>query len=115
LDGIASAGLSAGYWQVWPAVFMTEQLHYESGYKGPNVFGVTVRGAARRSEFQARLAAQGRIKLACIDLTPSDCAAEASSEMGVNGADFNEIAPMEQLQDNHLLRFVEISSEALAK
>jgi hypothetical protein len=112
LDGIAGGGIADGYWNVWPAVFMTEQYHHDNGYKGPNVFGITYRGRVRRSEFIARLAAQGRIRLACIDLSPTECAARASSEMGTPELLSSEFAPSEPLPNDHRLEFVEIRMAA---
>jgi hypothetical protein len=108
LDGIAGAGVSDGYWEVWPAVFMAEQFHYDVGYKGPNVIGIASRSVVRREEFAARLSAQGRLRLACIDLSPADCAAHASAEMRMPGLRFSELAPMEPLPGNHQLGFAEI-------
>ncbi len=103
LDGIVGS-----YWDVWPAVLMAEQYHYDNGYAGPHVFGVTIRGRVRREEFTARLAAQGRLRLACIDLAPAECSASTSAEMGLPGLRFSEFSPMERLAGDHRLWFVEI-------
>jgi hypothetical protein len=101
-------GIVGGYWDVWPAVLMAEQYHYDNGYAGPHVFGVTIRGGVRREEFAARLAAQGRLRLACIDLAPAECNASTAAEMGLPGLRFSEFLPMERLAGDHRLWFVEI-------
>jgi hypothetical protein len=108
LDAIAGAGSDHGYWQVWPAVLMTEQTHYDAGYLGPNVIGVSDRGSVRRAEFLARLATQRRLGIACIDLAPSDCADAAGSQMGAGALRFRELAPTEPLPAGHALGFVEV-------
>jgi hypothetical protein len=115
LDGIAGAGISDGYWAVWPAVFMAEQLHYDLGYRGSNVIGIALRSAVRREDFAARLYAQGRLRLACIDFGPAECAARASTEMGITGLRFTQLAPSEQLPANHRLAFAEIMPPEVSK
>jgi len=109
LDGIAARGRSTGYWDVWPAVFLTEQYHYDSGYGGPNVIGITGRGEVRRPEFAARLATQGRLRLACIDLDPTECAVTVAMVMATAGLHATEFSPAQQLPGNHRLVFVEIN------
>jgi hypothetical protein len=109
LDGIAAGGDALGYWLVWPAVFVTEQYHYDAGYNGPDVIGITFRGEVRRGSFAARLAAQGHIRLACIDLTVADCAMRASQEMNMPELRFSELAPAEPLPGNHRLTFADIT------
>jgi len=109
LDGIAAGGVSSGYWVVWPAVFMTEQYHYDSGYKGPDVLGITERGEVRRDSFAARLAALGHLRLACIDLSVADCAAQASRTMALPGLRATELAPAEPLPGNHRLSFADLT------
>ena len=104
LDGIVGS-----YWDVWPAVLMAEQYHYDIGLHGSHVLGVAMRGGVRREEFVARLASKGHLRLVCIDLMASDCVAETASEMDVPGLRFAEFAPMEQLPDGHRLWFVEIT------
>jgi hypothetical protein len=101
-------GIVGDYWDVWPAVLMAEQYRYDNGYVGPHVFGVAFRGGVRREEFAARLAAQGRLRLACIDLAPAECSARTSAEMGLPGLRFSEFSPMERLPGDHRLWFVEI-------
>lgn len=107
LDGIAG-----DYWDVWPSVLMAEQYQYLAGYRGLDVLGVTYRGEVRREEFIARLATRGRLRLACIDLDPPDCAARASSVMKVPGLRFTEFAKPERLPGEHRLGFVEIAMPA---
>jgi hypothetical protein len=109
LDGIAAGGMADGYWVVWPAVFMTEQYHYDSGYKGPDVLGITFRGEVRRDSFAARLAAQGHLRLACIDLSVAECAAQASRTMALPGLRASELAPPEPLPGNHRLSYADIT------
>jgi hypothetical protein len=104
LDGIAG-----DYWDVWPAVLLAEQYQYDVGYAGSNVLGITSRGGARRSSFAARLAAQGRLRLICIDWLPAECAAYTSLEMGVPGLRFSESGPMERIPGDHRLWLVEIT------
>jgi len=87
---------------------MTEQYHYDSGFRGPNVFGIAFRGDVRRAEFLARLSANGRLRLACIDRTAAQCAAHASFVMATPAFAFSEVAPAETLPDGHHLSFIEI-------
>jgi hypothetical protein len=104
LDGIAG-----DYWDVWPAVFVTEQYHYDNGYVGPNVLGIADRGGVRRFDFAARIAAQGRLRIVCIDFLPTDCAIRTSVEMGMPGLRFSELAPVERIPGDHRLWFIEVT------
>ena len=110
LDGIAG-----GYWDVWPAVLVAEQYRYDIGRVGLDVMGITSRGEVRRSDFAARLAAQGRLRLVCIDLLPAECAVHVSSEMAMPELRFSEFAPMEAIPGDHRLWFVETTSSEIAK
>jgi hypothetical protein len=108
-------GIVGDYWYVWPAVLMAEQYHYDNGYVGPHVFGAAFRGGVRHEEFAARLAAQGRLRLACIDLAPAECSARTSAEMGLPGLRFSEFSPMEPLAGDHRLWFVQIMPPEVAR
>ena len=48
-----------------------------------DVTGVAPRAQVRREYFAARLAMQGRLRFAYIDLAPTECAANVSTEMSV--------------------------------
>jgi hypothetical protein len=110
LDGIAG-----DYWYVWPAVLMAEQYHYDTRFVGPNVFGFPTRGHVRREEFMARLAAAGRLRLACIDLAVNECATSVSSEMRLQGLRFREFAPPERLSGKHWLSFAEVQLAEMSR
>jgi hypothetical protein len=104
LDGIAG-----DYWAVWPAVLMAEQYHYDTRYGGLNVLGLTYRGGVRREEFLGRLATRGKLRVACIDLSPPECMASVSEEMRFPGLSAQEFSPVEQLSGGHRLWLLEIT------
>lgn len=109
LDAIAG-----DYWDVWPSVVAAEQYRYEARLDGTGVLGVTYRGEARRDAFMARLAAQGELRIGCIDLTLAACRDLVASTMKTSGLRAEEFAPKAQLPANHVLRFITVSLAAAA-
>jgi len=79
------------------------------------VFGFPTRGHVRREEFMARLAAAGRLRLACIDLAVNECATSVSSEMRLQGLRFREFAPPERLSGKHWLSFAEVQLAEMSR
>jgi hypothetical protein len=102
-------GIVGDYWDVWPAVLMAEQYQYDNGQSVGDVLGIAWRGAVRRQEFLARLAERGRLKLACINLVPANCASSTSSLMAFPGLRFRELSPMQRLSSGYTLQLIEIT------
>lgn len=108
LDGIAASGRSSGYWDVWPAVFLAEQYRYDTGWHGPHIFGIADRGSVMSREFNARLASSGRLRIACVDLNPADCAALITREMRTPILTAEETSTPETAPGGHWIDFVMI-------
>jgi len=66
-------GIVGGYFDVWPAVFQAEQVAHDLGEAPGGVFGVALRGEARRATFVARLLEKHRLQFACINAEPGWC------------------------------------------
>ena len=104
LDGIAG-----DYWLVWPSVLMTQQYYYDLSIHTADVIGIASRAQVRREHFAARLAAQGHLRLACIDLAPNECGGNVSAEMGVTNLHASQLGSKEALPGQHWLWLIELS------
>ncbi len=109
LDAIAG-----DYWDVWPAVFATQQYRYEVRAMDGNVFGITYRGEVLHREFAANLAARGELRIGCIDLTVDACSQLVTTTMGISGLQVREFGQSARLPDNHLLIFLSVRPETTA-
>lgn len=106
-----SLGLDAivgDFWDVWPSVLQTEQMHRDGGWLGPDVLGIAHRSAMRRSVFLSRLADKGHLRLVCIDLTDMACVAFAARVFAVPGLRGQPFAPSEAIAGPHMLAYIDI-------
>ncbi len=109
LDGIAGQ-----FWDVWPSVFATEQLHHDVGWVGADVLGIAHRGAARRNTFLARMTVRGGLRVGCIDQTLEICLATAMDMMQTPGLRARPLATPERLGGEHSLTLIEILPPTLS-
>ncbi len=86
---------------------MTLQYRHDIG-RQDDLFSIALHGGVRAREFVSLLAAQGRMRIGCIDLTPADRAANTTRIMRTGMLRFEEIAPSQSLPGGHSLRLVEI-------
>ncbi len=101
-------GVEGDYWDVWPAVFQSEQERYDAGLPVGRILGVTLRGDARRAAFVARLFEKGRLDIACIDPSPGHCNALAVATMRPPATEMRVDMPPVRLPDGRLLSFLTI-------
>jgi hypothetical protein len=110
---LAADAIVGDYWDVWPAVFAAAQVRHDAGNPGSEILGIAPRswhrGEVRRGAFQARLFAQGHLRLACLDLSPEDCAEDAGAVTGVAGLRVSPFAVAEPIVGGHVLRYAEVS------
>jgi hypothetical protein len=87
---------------------MATQYRRDAQIPGLPILGITLHGGTMRQTFTANFAATGKLRLACIDLNATACAATTSQIMRTSPLIITELAAVQTLPNNHQITFIEI-------